>query len=147
MVRITWRSKPATSPLTGKAVRCVVVEDGNGRYWSGHRLGSKDNGSQYEFWSEPLQDKRQAISDARHSTRSFLAIHAEVYSQQFKDAQAGKEIVRVTMDDGWSVAIHAPGRLTPGERKLIALFDRLGKGRQAEPKAAAKRKGREGPSR
>src|SRR5664280_1192413 len=98
MAHITWRSKPTLSPLTGDSVRCVVVEDGKGQFWAGHRCGSKDKSGQYEFLSEPWRDQRQAMSISRESTRSFLACHAEYYSERAPGKQAGEEIVRVTMD-------------------------------------------------
>jgi hypothetical protein len=107
MAHITWRSKPTLSPLTKQPVRCIVVEDGKGQFWTGHRAGSKDGVGSYEFYSEPLKDRGEAIVEARNSTRSYLACQAEFYSERTEGKRPGREIVRVTMDDGWSVAIRA----------------------------------------
>jgi hypothetical protein len=85
----------------------MVVEDGKGRFWTGHRVGSKDGVGNYEFYSEPLKDRGEAMIEARNSTRSYLACQAEFYSERTEGKRPGQEIVRVTMDDGWSVAIRA----------------------------------------
>jgi len=39
MTGYAWRSKPTRSPLTGRAVRCVVVQDDKGQFWAGARMG------------------------------------------------------------------------------------------------------------
>jgi hypothetical protein len=98
-------------------------------------------------FGESILTSKHAIDEARHSTREALSDEAEMYAHKMRShAQPGKEIVRVTMDDGWSVAINAPGRVTPAEHRVMALFKDMGKGKQERPKAQNKGRGRDWPS-
>jgi hypothetical protein len=144
-----WKSQPTRGPFTGRPIRAIVVKDKFGRLWGGIRFGaSATEKARTEFWGKHFNFRNDAIEEARHSTREALSAEAEMYSQKMRpNAQPGKEIVRVTMDDGWSVAINAPGRISPGERRVMALFEDMGKGTQERPKAQNKGRGRDWPAR
>lgn len=147
LAQYVWRSKPTQDPTIGRPVRCVVAMDEKGQYWAATRIGS-GNGkkAQTEFW-EAFSTKDRAVFISRDQTRSFLATHAELCSTTVTGKKPGEEIVKITMDDGWSVAINAPGRITPGERRVMALLDMVGKGKHRKPKSPGKAPKREGPSR
>jgi hypothetical protein len=131
-----WKSQPALGPFTGKAIRAIAVKDEFGRFWGGIRFGaSATEKARNEFGSKPFEFRNDAVNEARHSARAALSAEAEIYSQKIRpNAQPGKEIVRVTMDDGWSVAINAAGRISPAERRVMTLFDEMGKGKQPQQK-------------
>ncbi len=143
--RFVWRSKPTKSPLTGSPVRCVVAQDEKGQYWGAARIGGEK--PKYEFWCQPFATKQQATAAARGQTRDFLAADCEQYSQTVSAKKPGEKIVEVRMDDGWRLSINAPGRLSPAQRKAIAIFEKLGKGKQGPTKAPEKKRSRDWPSR
>jgi hypothetical protein len=125
VVRYIWRSKPTRSPLSGRPVRCIVAQDEEGRYWAGLRIGRGDGKkAQYEMW-ETCKTKQEAMSISRQQARLLLGTHAEFHSDSVKEKKPGEQIVKVTMDDGWSVAINAPGRVSPAEARVMKLFDKL----------------------
>ena len=148
VARYVWRSKPTRSPYTGRAVRALVVQDQKGQYWDATRIGRGDGQkARHEFWLEPSKTKEQAMAMSRQQTREYLGAEAELYSNTVTGKKPGEQIVKITMDDGWSVAINAPGKISPAEQRAIAMFERLGKGKQEAPKAPAKRSSRDWPSR
>jgi hypothetical protein len=126
IARYVWRSKPTQSPHTGRAVRGVVAQDEKGQYWSGTRVGpGKGAKAEYEFWLHPSKTINEAVAEAREHTRGFVGMEAELYAKTITDKKPGEEIVKVTMDDGWSVAINAPDqseRITPGFTRLMNML-------------------------
>jgi hypothetical protein len=144
-----WRSQPTRGPFTGKPIRAIVVRDEYGRCWGGIRFGaSATENARTEFWGKHFNFKSDAIDEARHSAREALCAEAQIYTQKMLPrAQPGEEIVRVTMDDGWSYSINAPGSLSPAKRRVMALFQGIGKGKETKTEAPAKRPGRDWPSR
>jgi hypothetical protein len=127
IARYVWRSKPIQSPHTGRAVRGIVAQDENGRYWSGTRVGpGKSAKAEYEFWLHPSRKINEAVAVARDHTRGVVEMEAELYARTITDKKPGEEIVKVTMDDGWSVAINAPDRserITPGFTRLMNMLN------------------------
>ena len=104
--RFVWRSQPTKGPLTGRPVRCIVMQDGEGKYWAGARIGPKEGQKcQYEISPQPLQFRENAFAESREMTREFLSHEAEVYAASAPSKGSGETIVRVEMDDGWSVSI------------------------------------------
>jgi len=148
IARYVWRSKPTQNPVNGRAVRCIVAQDEKGQYWAGARIG-RANGqkAQTEFWLQPSETKQQAMATSRELARSFLSTQAELYSDTGTGKRPGEKIVEVTMDDGWSVGINAAGKISPTERRVMALLDGSGKGEQQRPKSIAKSQSRDWPSR
>jgi hypothetical protein len=138
LARYVWRSKPTRSPLTGRQVRCVVAQDEKGRYWAGLRIG-RGNGqkAEYEMW-ETCRTKQEAISISRQQARIALSTAAELYANTIKDKKPGEQIVKVTMDDGWSVAINAPGRVSPAEARVMKLFEGHGKKKESPAKSLSR---------
>jgi hypothetical protein len=124
IARYVWRSKPTLDPVTGRSIRCIVAQDEKGQYWSGTRIG-RGNGQKasHEYW-DSWKTMDRAMSVSREATRSFLATTAELYSSTVTDKKPGEKIV--TMDDGWSVKINAPGKISPSERGVMKIFDQLG---------------------
>jgi hypothetical protein len=147
IARYIWRSKPTRDPIIDRPVRCVVAQDEKGQYWAATRIG-RGNGqkSQTEFW-ESFETKERAVAISRNQTRAFLSTQAESYSNTATDKKPGEKIVEITMDDGWSVAVNAPGKISPAEQRAMEMLDRIGKGKQTRPKAPARRGDREWPSR
>jgi hypothetical protein len=120
-----WRSKPTNSPLTGRPVRCVVGQDEHGQFRAATRIGLAKGGMggvQTRFAEEPFGTKERAIEAARELTRDFLRVEAECYANTVTNTLPGEQIVRVEMDDGWSMAINAPGAISPEEARVSALF-------------------------
>jgi len=148
LARYVWRSKPTLDPTVNRPVRCIVGQDEKGRYWAATRIG-RANGqkAQTEFWLQPSETKQQAMATSREQTRSFLSTQAELYSDTVTGKKPGEKIVEVTMDDGWSICINAPGKLSPAERRVMALLDGPGRGKQEQPKSPAKIRSRDWPSR
>jgi hypothetical protein len=147
--RYVWRSKPTASPLTGRPVRCVVGQDENGQFRPATRigLGKEPNPAiETKFAIEPFSSKAEATQASRELTRDFLAGEAEVYSQQVKDTKPGQQIVKVEMDDGWSMAINAAGRITPEERRVMQLLSGDVTQKKHGEKTAVKRRDRNYPS-
>ena len=71
---------------------------------------------------------------SRQQARSLLSMHAELYSNAITDKKPGEQIVKITMDDGWSVAINAPerpGPPSPAAERVMKLFDELGSNKKA----------------
>jgi hypothetical protein len=147
VARYAWRSKPTQSPAIDRPVRCIVAQDEKGQYWAGTRIG-RGNGknAETEFW-QPFETKERAVAVSREVTRSFLSMQAEVYADTVTGKKPGEQMVKVTMDDGWSVAIHAAGRITPGEAKLQALFGGTGKSKPPSRQPSKKDRGWNWPSR
>ena len=148
IARYVWRSKPTEDPTIGQPVRCIVAQDEKGQYWAATRIGRGDGQkARYEFWLYPRETKQQAMELSREQTRGFLSMQAESYSNTVTDKKPGEKIVTITMDDGWSVTINAPGRITPAEQRAMARLDRIFKGEKRKPDTHAKRRGRDWPSR
>lgn len=126
--RYAWRSKPTMSPLTGRAVRCVVGVDEQGGFRAATRIGCGE-GQTFEtkFAVESFGSKDQAIQASRGLTRDFLSHEAEVYANGVKDKRPGQEIVRVDMDDGWSTAINAAGSISPAKARVMKVFEGPGR--------------------
>jgi hypothetical protein len=125
--RYVWRSAPATCSLPGGAIRCVVGQDEHGWFRAGTRLGREVNEekAQTMFAGEHFADKRAAIECSREMTRAYISAEAECYADSVKKPMSpGERIIKVQMDDGWSVEINAPGRLSPLEAKLKEIFER-----------------------
>jgi hypothetical protein len=138
IARYVWRSKPTRSPLSGRSVRCIVAQDEEGRYWAGLRIGrGGGQKSQFELW-ETCETKQEAISISRQQGRMLLSTHAEFCASTAEDKKRGEQIVKVTMDDGWSVEINAPGRLSPAEARVRKVFEGLGKRKESPPKSPAR---------
>jgi hypothetical protein len=147
IARYVWRSKPTHDPVTGRAVRCIVAQDEKGKYWAATRTGY-GNGQKAicEYWdSWDTAQKAQAVS--REATRGLISTRAELYANTVTGKRPGEQIIKVTMDDGWSVAINAPGKTSPAEQRTLAMIDRIGKGKQTRPEAPARRRDRAWPSR
>ena len=143
-----WKSKPTRSPYTDRAVRCVVVEDEMGRYWGGARIGPGDGEKgRNELWIHPFRTKEAAMKLAREFARSFLTAEAEQQANDMPNAAQGKELVRVTMDDGWSVAINAPAPKVADKARLEAFFERLAKSSKMPSPEQKKGRSRDWPSR
>lgn len=122
-----WRSAPATCSLPGAAIRCVVGQDEQGWFRAGTRLGRDEEGAKAQTMFAPLlfPDKQAAIEFSREMTREFIWAEAECYADNVKTPmKPGEQIIRVQMDDGWSVEINARGRLSPLETKLKELSER-----------------------
>ena len=120
----SWRGKPVKSPLTGRAVRCLVVTDEQGRYRAGIRIGADGKGTPIEsaFTKQAYATKEEAIEESRHLVRDELTADAEVYSDKVERAkQPGERIVKVEMDDRWKVEIFAPGHCSERTRTKALL--------------------------
>jgi hypothetical protein len=126
--RYVWRSKPTKSPLTGRHVRCIVAQDEKGQYWAGTRIGRGDGRkAEHELW-EQCETKQQAMAISRQQVRGFLSTDAEFYSETVTGKKPDEKIVRVTMDDGWSVAINAPeppSSPSPAFVRVMKMFKAL----------------------
>jgi hypothetical protein len=129
VARYVWRSKPTRSPVTDRPVRCIVAQDEKGQYWAATRTGQGDGQKpQYELW-EPCATKQEAMAISRQQARVMLGTEAELYSNTVTDKGPGEQIVKITMDDGWSVTINAPGKPAPPSpafKRVMKLFDELG---------------------
>ena len=132
IARYVWRSKPTRSPLSDRQVRCIVAEDEKGRYWAGLRIGrGHGQKAEYELW-ETCKTKQEAMSISRQQGRMLLSTHAELYSNTVTGKGPGEKNVEVTMDDGWKVAINAPGAPraeSPESKRLMGLLNRIGSGK------------------
>ena len=135
-----WRSKPTRSPATGRPVRCVVGQDEHGRFRAAMRIGVAKDGSgdvETTFAVESFATKEQAIEASREFTRDFLRAEAECYAGTVTNKRPGEQIVRVEMDDGWSLAINQAGVISPEEERVMAIFAGLDRPkRQAAQEAA-----------
>jgi hypothetical protein len=57
-------------------------------------------------------------------TRAWISAAVESYADSGKEPmKPGEQIIKVQMDDGWSVEINAPGKLSPLEAKLKEAFE------------------------
>ena len=146
IAQFVWRSKPTSSPHTGRAVRCIVAQDEKGQYWPGTRIGPAKGGkAEYEFWTESSTKPNEAIAVAREHTREFVGMEAELYSENIKGKKPGEQIVKVSMDDGWSVAINAPEKPplpTPGFSRLMKMLDGYGSNKKSPQKCRLRPRGR-----
>lgn len=148
VARYIWRSKPTQDPSTGLAVRCLVAQDDKGRFWAGTRIGrGSTNPARHEYWLGPCATKQEAMQFSREQTREFLFACASIASDAITPKKPGEKLVEVKMDDGWSVAINAPGKLAPAERRAMATLDGLGKGTQTKSTTPKRSMARDWPSR
>jgi len=125
--RYVWRSAPATASLPGSAIRCIVVQDEHGKFRPGIRIGRSPNGWKAEtiFTDDQFVTKQEAVQFSREMTRSYISAEAECYADSVKEPMTpGEQIIKVQMDDGWSVEINASGKLSPLEEKLKEIADR-----------------------
>lgn len=115
--RYAWRSRAAASPLEGKQVRGVVVQDESGKFHSGMRVNEAHGRVRSEFSREGFETRQQAIPGAREMARGELSLDAERHAASIrgKRFKPGETMVSVGMDDGWEVRINAPGKLEPAE--------------------------------
>jgi hypothetical protein len=132
--RYVWRSPPTKSPMTGHPVRCVVAQDDEGRFRAGTRInGGGPAVVETDYFQVPFATKEEAIQAAREITRDFLSAEAELYSARATNTKPGEELVRVVMDDGWSVSINAAEKpsATPGKtaQDLLGAFENPAKER------------------
>jgi hypothetical protein len=121
MARYVWRSKPTYDPTTERPVRCIVIQDEKGKYWAATRTGG-GNGQKAscEYW-DSWETAERAMAVSREATRGLLSTGAELYANTITDKKPGEQIVKITMDDGWSVAINAPGRVSVRTRTGKAM--------------------------
>jgi hypothetical protein len=125
--RYVWRSAPATCSLPGGAIRCVVGQDEHGWFRAGTRLGREENDekAQTMFAEDEFDTKEEAIEFSREMTRAYISAEAECYADSVrKPMSPGERIIKVEMDDGWSVEINAAGKISPLEEKLKEIFER-----------------------
>jgi len=126
MTGYAWRSKPTRSPLTGRAVRCVVVQDDKGQFWAGARMGPGGGERCHnELWSEPFSAKDGAVKESRSMTRDFLSAHTEMAAMtenQTRRFKPGEVMASASMDDGWRIEIRAPERMSAAAKYAIRAF-------------------------
>jgi len=68
-----------------------------------------------------VETAERAMAVSREATRGLLSTGAELYANTITDKKPGEQIVKITMDDGWSVAINAPGRVSVRTRTGKAM--------------------------
>jgi hypothetical protein len=125
--RYVWRSAPATCSLPGGAIRCIVGQDEHGTFRPGIRLGRSPDGGKAQtiFTDDQFLTKEEAVQASREMTRAYIWAEAECYADSVKKSmKPGERIIKVQMDDGWSVQINAPGKLSPLEEKLVEMAER-----------------------
>ncbi len=125
--RYVWRSAPATWSSPGAAIRCVVGQDEHGKFRPGIRVGRSPNGWNLQtiFANEQFLTKEEAVQASREMTRAYISAEAECYADSVKRSmKPGERIIKIQMDDGWSVQINAPGKLSPLEAKLMEMAER-----------------------
>jgi len=119
--RYVWRSAPATASLPGAAIRCIVGQDEHGKFRPGIRIGQFENNGKAQtiFTENQFLTKQEAVQFSREMTRAYIWGEAECYADSVKKSmKPGEQIIKVQMDDGWSVEINAPGELSPLEAKF-----------------------------
>jgi hypothetical protein len=149
IARYVWRSKPTRSPVSGRQVRCLVAQDEKGRYWDATRIGRGDGQkARHEFWLEPSATKERAMAMSRQQTREYLSAEAELYSNTITDKKRGEQIVKITMDDGWSVTINAPEKPAPPSpafARVMKLFEEFGSDKKPPQKSRSRGRSKEAP--
>jgi hypothetical protein len=124
--RYVWRSAPATCSLGGGAIRCIVAQDEHGKFRPGIRVAEFENAGRAQtiFTGDQFVTKQEAVQSSREMTRAWISAEAESYAASVKEPmKPGEQIIKVQMDDGWSVEINAPGKLSPLEAKLKEAFE------------------------